>query len=814
MARIILDPLLNPVFRNPKFFFDRVEGWIDRYSMPPSVEENYVSDGSGLAGRVEFSWRDYVEGVFPDTYFPIFPTGPNAKVREVHLIEGTNLNAFNASSRVQSDTFVVEWSDDNGASITEYVMVRFEVDTPMAVDKFYGQSMQDFLKGNDVIYATDNNDIVDGFAGNDTLLGFAGDDTLLGGLGDDVLDDGLGTNVLNGGRGNDTYEVDISGFDASSDGMVLVNSITDTAGVDKLKMVALVDSGDAYLNLRRTGLGGKDFSIGIRSGDHWIADQDTWYTKTTIVDQYAYGRTGYSGALETLSLRGPDQTDAQAEIVNIGPASGSTATRINGTNAADVLMGFGSGNTLNGNGGDDYLTAGRLDSPEELLMAKVLVGGVATSLTGWLVREGDLPSGFSLDQLNELMLDSANSGSALFIPNMADAGLLVGDALSGGAGSDYLNGYYGNDTLDGGTGVDILAGWEGSDTYVVDDIRDEIVETSDDGLQDKGGLDTVSSSEISLDLNDYQYVENAKLTGSKRLNLKGDSQDNLLSGNGSNNSLDGGVGDDTLMGGAGNDIYRIQEFQGGNDVVSDSGGTDTLEWEDFNGDNYVQFTRLGNDLSIRTYALANRDELNEWVYSDTGLVQTTTVVNFWGTGFIENFLTKNPSDPAVLLKFAKSFSGTNNNELFLGTDRADVIKSLGGIDIIWAGDGNDLIDAGAGDDQIEGGLGSDTLTGGLGADVFMFNAVSDSTNASWDLIRDFSRAQGDRIGLHYIDENVNQFGNGRFAFAETAANYSVWTSSNGRGGLFVFGDINGDASADLKVELLGVTRLESSDFIL
>ena len=61
------------------------------------------------------------------------------------------------------------------------------------------------------------------------------------------------------------------------------------------------------------------------------------------------------------------------------------------------------------------------------------------------------------------------------------------------------------------------------------------------------------------------------------------------------------------------------------------------------------------------------------------------------------------------------------------------------------------------------------LVGRGGADRFDYDDTDDSTPAAPDLIRDFSRAQGDRIDLRGIDANEQASGNQAFKFIGQAA---------------------------------------------
>src|SRR5436309_1164489 len=51
------------------------------------------------------------------------------------------------------------------------------------------------------------------------------------------------------------------------------------------------------------------------------------------------------------------------------------------------------------------------------------------------------------------------------------------DILEGLAGNDTLLGGDGDDRLDGGTGADQMSGGSGNDVYVVDNVKDTIIET-------------------------------------------------------------------------------------------------------------------------------------------------------------------------------------------------------------------------------------------------------------------------------------------------------------------------------------------------
>ena len=139
----------------------------------------------------------------------------------------------------------------------------------------------------------------------------------------------------------------------------------------------------------------------------------------------------------------------------------------------------------------------------------------------------------------------------------------VDDVLNGTAGNDTLYGLRGDDTLNGGTGSDLLNGGTGNDTYVVDNIRDVVIETA------PPDIDTVQSTAANYTLS--ANVENLLLLGNAAINGTGNTLDNTITGNDAANILKGGNGFDTLIGGGGNDTLI---GGAGNDTLTGGAGAD------------------------------------------------------------------------------------------------------------------------------------------------------------------------------------------------------------------------------------------------
>ena len=88
------------------------------------------------------------------------------------------------------------------------------------IKEFFGTRRDDDIiatNGDDDAYGYGGDDIIEGRSGDDILYGDAGDDDLYGGQGDDILDAGKGTNWLQGGPGEDTFVIDLKGYQMIDD---------------------------------------------------------------------------------------------------------------------------------------------------------------------------------------------------------------------------------------------------------------------------------------------------------------------------------------------------------------------------------------------------------------------------------------------------------------------------------------------------------------------------------------------------------------------------------------------------------------------
>ena len=116
-----------------------------------------------------------------------------------------------------------------------------------------------------------------------------------------------------------------------------------------------------------------------------------------------------------------------------------------------------------------------------------------------------------------------------------------------------------------------------------------------------------------------------------------------------------------------------------------------------------------------------------------------------------------------------------------------------------------------------GGPGKDTFTGGGGHDFFDFNSTADSGVGAGnrDIIKDFAPGT-DHIDLMGIDADANIAGNQAFHFVGTAAltgPAQVGYEISG-GNTIVHASTDGDAAAEIEIQLTGIKALTATDFYL
>lgn len=477
-------------------------------------------------------------------------------------------------------------------------------------DTLYGTGTNDSIfgqGGNDVIDGDAGADAIDGGVGNDYVNGGDGDDFLRGQEGDDTVVGGAGNDTISGGPGNDV----LGGEDGN-------DVISDTEGVhDQI----FGGSGDDSISFQRTGndaqggfrhwivAGDGNDSVLYRNGAGHNVDMDLGSGNDTLTLGSGFGRFG-----DTQVFLGTGQDIVNFDVSptlmvtydaagNIVPVIGSngyayTSSHLDIKDFAAGNMGdtvvltqtgmrsfsesfrnwegdnpFASGHLRLVQDGDDVLVQYSLDGgTAPYLVFMTLRGASVGDLTalnfgGW-APDGSAPAGTTIN------------GTSIYddlfgtIGNDVINGYGSYDNLYGGAGDDRLNGGSGVDRLDGGNGGDTMVGGLGNDTYIVDNIRDRVSETSATG----GGIDIVDAS---INYRLTANVENLVLTGFSLIGT-GNALGNTIWGTGGNDMLSGLAGDDIILASFGDDLLNggngDDELDGnwGDDLIFGGVGNDTL----------------------------------------------------------------------------------------------------------------------------------------------------------------------------------------------------------------------------------------------
>lgn len=405
--------------------------------------------------------------------------------------------------------------------------------------------------------------------GNDLankITGNGAGNSLYGGTGNDTLDGGAGADIMAGGLGDDTYYVDNvrdvvkENFEPGNDTVFSSVTYTLSANVENLTLLGSGNINGTGNELANTIIGndgnnilsgglGIDTLQGGKGNDTYQADADD-----IIVEKAGEGIDTVNSNLASYTLT--------ANVENL-TLTGNGNINGTGNTLANTLIGTSGSNILDGGIGADTMT-----------------GGLGNDT-------------YVVDNTGDVVVEAAGQGTDTVQSSITyTLGANVENLTLSGSG--YIDGYgntlnnnitgnAGNNTLDGGIGADTMSGGLGNDTYLVDNIKDSVIEN------DNSGIDTVKSS-ISYVLGDN--LENLTLTGTalsgtgNELNNKidGSAGNNILSGDAGNDTLNGGAGNDTVYGGAGNDTLYGGE---GNDVLYGGMGDDTFVFDQNIFDNCI-----------------------------------------------------------------------------------------------------------------------------------------------------------------------------------------------------------------------------------
>ncbi len=313
------------------------------------------------------------------------------------------------------------------------------------------------------------------------------------------------------------------------------------------------------------------------------------------------------------------------------------------------------------------------------------------------------------------------------------------DKIYGLAGDDTLYGLDGDDLLDGGSGIDVMYGGLGNDTYVVEGVKDQVIESEGEGI------DTIQAS-VSYTLS--RNVENLMLTGSANIFGAGNSSDNVLVGNSGNNRLNSGRGNDTIYAGEGNDTLNggagndklfgeagddVLNGEYGDDVLNGGTGTNRLNGGDGN-DTYI-FAQGGHHIVVDRQG----KNIVDFGGSKSDSVRlTVTDAGDWLIESINTSMTLKKDSVVDTFKFADGEFDKQSFEHLFGVHYAS--ENIIGTD---------------GPDTFTGTLFNDRMEGGAGRDTYIFDR-----GAGQDTIFDFDFQFDEEFYTDKRNENILKFGIG------------------------------------------------------
>lgn len=426
-------------------------------------------------------------------------------------------------------------------------------------DRLTGGAGKDHLEGGL------GNDRLSGDGGADLLHGGDGNDRLEGGIGNDVLAPGTGNDLVDGGAGKDLLLLDLSKAYGSLTINFASDGVIDTPGIDVVtysNMETAEIQGSAYIDLLTGGTGDDKLfgngSYDILRGGGGDDLLDGGGSAASAVGGLPDGGTSLGTALHIdpyFTNTFSDEIPGSDEIPHVSKSwslSGRGAGTVSRQEYLAVTVDAGSTITIdldNGGFGSNVNQSFKiLDGLSNTYLSRTVGDGGAPGEAERFTYTFSEAGTYYLELSTQFSTSRSQAFQTFVYHISLDSAVpLEGDRLLGDAGNDTLNGGEGSDLLDGGTGKDLMTGSTGNDTYVVDDVRDRVVECID-----SLGTDLVLSS-ISYKLG--QHVENLTLTGSLDINGTGNSLANTIVGNSGANTINGGLGRDILSGGGGADKF-------------------------------------------------------------------------------------------------------------------------------------------------------------------------------------------------------------------------------------------------------------------
>lgn len=247
-----------------------------------------------------------------------------------------------------------------------------------------------------------------------------------------------------------------------------------------------------------------------------------------------------------------------------------------------------------------------------------------------------------------------------------------------------------------------------------------------------------------------------------------------------------------------------------------------------------QITLEGSNLNLLTITALGRDEDNNIIATSAEISELVIESGGTGPNSIRTFeegavglsasvqtVTIEGDQALTIIDLPKSATtvdaSTATGDLYLVFNGETSIEMTGGSgnDTLFGGSANDILNGGAGDDVLYGRGGADTFNGGNGNDIFVIQ-TDEVTAAAADIVEDFTTAD-DVLNFKVDAAGPTAFSKATEAVADfdtalSAANVALGAgegevrvnAQEAGGAVWVFGDTNGDGTADSVVQLTGV----------
>jgi len=421
-------------------------------------------------------------------------------------------------------------------------------------------------------------------------------------------------------------------------------------------------------------------------------------------------------------------------------------------------------------------------------------------------------------------------------------GLAGNDLLYGDSGDDTLVGGEGDDRLFGGLDTDTMTGGTGNDWYYLDNIDDQVIEESDEGL-DKV-LTTLANYTLGASVEVLQFFGTGDFAGTGNgldNRVVGGAGNDTLVGGAGNDWLIGGAGGDTMSGGSGDDGYHVDDVT---DVVVESAGegkdevrttlaiyvlAPEVEWLRFIG--VGDFDGTGNDLANVILGGDGTNTLNGGLGDDelNGLLGADTMIGGAGDDAFQvddlgDVVVEGAGDGSDTIYSTVNYSLAPGVEIetlrvegpagltLTGNAFDNVLVGAAGDDILDGGTGNDRISGYGGNDVLSTAGASATIYGGEGNDTIRLDGSSTSTGLvaggdGTDTVRsadlgDFAFRDVEVLDTYYgfLSGSVKQLASFSGFTADLAApDTQISFTLRGAGGLLDFTTaISGDNSVDIR----------------